>query len=189
MALDSQRLYGYMDDEYDKCFEFQFPSNGKAEPKLIAQQKLRKRSSFNSLQTGKRIQSLADYATQKLIDDEFQFPSNGKADTKVRPDGPYTRKLAVAFEFQFPSNGKADTKKPQASKEPMSDEVSIPFKRESVSKVGQFKRHPHPMTESRLLRLCVSVEVYPKSGKMSNSYFSKALRSPYVLPSEIRAAP
>ena len=57
---------------------------------------------FNSLQTGKRIQS--DSNVHLIVREyEFQFPSNGKAYPKVTvttPDG-------LKKKFQFPSNGKA----------------------------------------------------------------------------------
>ena len=120
-----------------QCFKapflFQFPSNGKADPKTRGWWEVSDRDRFNSLQTGKRIQSdHRRYPTCSSI--RFQFPSNGKADPKERYGDLYEFYLHV---FQFPSNGKADPKRNQAfSREAPSSlpSVSIPFKRESGSK-------------------------------------------------------
>ena len=113
---------------------------------------------FNSLQTGKCIQS---EQAEKLLDidiQEFQFPSNGKVYSKRRQvsDNRYCQCW-----FQFPSNGKVYSKS-RASRECYEygqmrfnslqtgkciqsskwekaradiSRVSIPFKRESVFKV------------------------------------------------------
>ena len=60
--------------------KFQFPSNGKAYPKYQIQSIPHPSNvCFNSLQTGKRIQSEIPYASAGNILREFQFPSNGKA--------------------------------------------------------------------------------------------------------------
>ena len=61
---------------------FQFPSNGKADPKAVA-------------------------GTVVVTDEGFQFPSNGKADPKECGWGVPAQS---PNEFQFPSNGKADPK-------------------------------------------------------------------------------
>ena len=109
---------------------------------------------FNSLQTGKRIQSGVAFnsrgggpsvsipfkresGSKALGGDwryaliKFQFPSNGKADpkqitTSVSP--------LCCPEFQFPSNGKADPKCACCVCGNILQQVSIPFKRESGSK-------------------------------------------------------
>ena len=61
---------------------------------------------------------------------EFQFPSNGKAYPKIN-QAIRTYKL---LKFQFPSNGKAYPKATYGTdKTPVTD-VSIPFKREGISK-------------------------------------------------------
>ena len=114
--------------------KFQFPSNGKAYPKPIKKECSGCRCSqrvsipfkresvskvgsthdpispakkrFNSLQTGKRIQRSNQRESQKRLS-PFQFPSNGKA---------------------YPKGSKTKT---QCR---LSNVVSIPFKRESVSK-------------------------------------------------------
>ena len=93
----------------ERLAEFQFPSNGKAYPKEEAENRLAKL-----------------YA--------FQFPSNGKAYPKVL----YLDELHQwNRKFQFPSNGKAypKKKKERTMTKKKQKYVSIPFKRESVSKV------------------------------------------------------
>ena len=110
---------------------FQFPSNGKVYPKsanIFSREE--KIMSFNSLQTGKCIQSPMRSEYINIID-EFQFPSNGKVYPKGREWGPPHRNLRsflsfnslqtgkciqskaverslkeLGVEFQFPSNGK-----------------------------------------------------------------------------------
>ena len=111
---------------------------------------------FNSLQTGKRIQSLEKDGTVKAVRVMFQFPSNGKAYPKLT----LIALFVMVMEFQFPSNGKAypknccwallflvllrfnslqTGKRIQRTPPPTTIDgmggVSIPFKRESVSKV------------------------------------------------------
>ena len=75
-----------MPRRHTPTFMFQFPSNGKAYPKtmkmIITIDCLY--PSFNSLQTGKPIQSeILDVLSQDRITDGFQFPSNGKAYPKI----------------------------------------------------------------------------------------------------------
>ena len=64
---------------------FQFPSNGKAYRKspVMATVITAAVSSFNSLQTGKRIASQHLRMTTRQFWIKFQFPSNGKAYRKV----------------------------------------------------------------------------------------------------------
>ena len=92
---------------------FQFPSNGKAYPKERLPQTLASSFSlsFNSLQTGK--------AYPKLSRQEHIY---------------------VDFEFQFPSNGKAYPKGSRSREGTAADSVSIPFKRESISKVATVEK-------------------------------------------------
>ena len=71
-------------DDFEKQlidFMFQFPSNGKADHKIL-------------------------YNVNMRLRFKFQFPSNGKADHKPMP----RKRRGVLFQFQFPSNGKADHK-------------------------------------------------------------------------------
>ena len=87
-------------------FKFQFPSNGKVYPKLDTAIEVGiDNLSFNSLQTGKCIQRM--HTLQQ-----------GWSPSK----------------FQFPSNGKVYPKQPTRSIKMNTARVSIPFKRESVSK-------------------------------------------------------
>ena len=107
---------------------FQFPSNGKAYPKLgEVVSVVDVVACFNSLQTGKRIQSVSCNLGSLRKHKMFQFPSNGKAypkgETLVQmregkivsipfkresvskgTDGNDTKRT---IKFQFPSNGKA----------------------------------------------------------------------------------
>ena len=62
---------------------------------------------------------------------EFQFPSNGKVHRKLAVEVRTTQ----GFWFQFPSNGKAYPKATIALTLHNTTTVSIPFQRESVSKV------------------------------------------------------
>ena len=90
-----------------RCW-FQFPSNGKAYPK-----------SESTSPLGKDAK-------------KFQFPSNGKADPKY--DEAH-RVITDTSTFQFPSNGKAYPKTYFCFRHTgIRQQVSIPFKRESVSK-------------------------------------------------------
>ena len=88
-------------------FEFQFPSNGKADPKG-------KRTEYTTDDKGKfqfpsngKADPKADYGQVVVKLNQFQFPSNGKADPKSTVNN-IRKKLWN--EFQFPSNGKADPK-------------------------------------------------------------------------------
>ena len=115
-----------------KPFLFQFPSNGKAYPKFAGTENFRKyiTNGFHSLQTGKPIQSSLGYSAL-FWQLSFQFPSNGKA----YPKDVSTRSKIFQIVFQFPSNGKAYPK--DGGKEKRARQnilVSIPFKRESLSK-------------------------------------------------------
>ena len=91
-------------DDNNYLLVFQFPSNGKADPKKKVVKIGLTTFSFNSLQTGKRIQSHHTHVieTGNIV---FQFPSNGKADPKKLQAGSKAR--WNMDEFQFPSNGKA----------------------------------------------------------------------------------
>ena len=99
-------------------------------------------SCFNSLQTGKPIQSCPQiFRRAQLRDIEFQFPSNGKAYPKPALLGGVRDTRTRTF--QFPSNGKAYPKltiETQATEEQVFVWVSIPFKRESLSKVAERNR-------------------------------------------------
>ena len=145
----------------DQYTEFQFPSNGKADPKmwlvgitLNGGHPVKFQFPSNGKADPKVFQSLPDYIEWKA----FQFPSNGKADPKQSLYNDPRQCFGDAF--QFPSNGKADPKETirQAEKRALYSFnslqtgkriqrmmvlmlasalliVSIPFKRESGSKV------------------------------------------------------
>ena len=72
----------------------------------------------------------------KLKSLKFQFPSNGKAYPKTFDNRDYSRNAQQMF--QFPSNGKAYPKLPPALLTIAICSVSIPFKRESISKETPF---------------------------------------------------
>ena len=92
-------------------------------------------TSFHSLQTGKPIQSPSEELVG-LEERVFPFPSNGKAYPKTRSAGILQPKYTV---FPFPSNGKAYPKEQATANEQVNaNEVSIPFKRESLSKETLF---------------------------------------------------
>ena len=134
---------------------FQFPSNGKAETKVVYFCNIWTMESFNSLQTGKHIQRYSMLMTApplmrfnslqtgkqrqsstsgKILAPLrwFQFPSNGKAYPKTLHT---SLTMYDMSRFQFPSNGKAQTKAIQMEMRRIARlKVSIPFKRESTDK-------------------------------------------------------
>ena len=110
--------------------EFQFPSNGKVYPKSHENRKSLLDFSFNSLQTGKCIQRQT-FAILMREPPQFQFPSNGKVYPKI-PSSLFPKR--TYYRFQFPSNGKVYPKQRTERNSPERNHVSIPFKRESVSK-------------------------------------------------------
>ena len=106
---------------------------GKHSQRYIPMKLARVSWSFNSLQTGKHSQR----NTQMSIPVEevkFPFPSNGKA----YPKGDVTSSIVVGGDvFQFPSNGKGYPKHRWCTCcAGDHDHVSIPFKRESISKAS-----------------------------------------------------
>ena len=111
---------------------FRFPSNGKAYPKSFIK-KYRPNfqpSEFPFPSNGKA------YPKELRINAEgtrprFQFPSNGKAYPK---DSALMSPTQVLTLFPFPSNGKAYPKASFLRSFYPEQSVSIPFKRESVSK-------------------------------------------------------
>ena len=111
---------------------FQFPSNGKAYPKQSELSKYEYGfSRFNSLQTGKRIQS-HPHPLDRWGTERFQFPSNGKAYPKILR---HWRKMMSYVCFNSLQTGKRIQR--SWFRPPCGDRsawVSIPFKRESVSK-------------------------------------------------------
>ena len=87
---------------------------------------------FHSLRTGKPIQSRS-ICSDSQLKRKFRFPSNGKAYPK-QVEGDYYNFQDLLF--RFPSNGKAYPKPKKKSLTGLPKKrVSIPFQRESVSKV------------------------------------------------------
>ena len=112
---------------------FQFPSNGKAYPKIDLSIMEVGDVEFQFPSNGKAYPKLKALMTSSCpsLTKEFQFPSNGKAYPKLS----CIAITSFAFAFQFPSNGKAYPKECPGHRWPaQSPRVSIPFKRESVSK-------------------------------------------------------
>ena len=109
---------------------FQFPSNGKAYPKqTLRDQVIDTYHCFNSLQTGKHIQRHIFMST--FLREMFQFPSNGKPYTKRGwKTVRANRVYNVSIPFKRENISKAKILSPAARK----GSVSIPFKRENISK-------------------------------------------------------
>ena len=137
--------------------EFQIPFKRESISKAmeICPTRPTKHMCFNSLQTGNHIQRQFDALVPEDTKVVFQFPSNGKPypKSKARKFGPLfcdgfnslqtgkhiqsedglkIRKFLT--EFQFPSNGKAYPKSFRTTQFRGLYFVSIPFKRESISK-------------------------------------------------------
>ena len=90
---------------YTKCIvKFQFPSNGKAHGKMgVRQGKSNGVDSFNSLQTGKHMESGED-VSDSIVAAMFQFPSNGKAHGKK--EDPNADRIAMSDSFNSLQTGK-----------------------------------------------------------------------------------
>ena len=97
-----------------------------------SKERLRWRKGFNSLQTGKYIQSPSG-RLQKTRSHQVSIPFKRESISKVTLDSGLT--VGKMYEFQFPSNGKVYPKGSMVSFFQKSGAwVSIPFKRESISK-------------------------------------------------------
>ena len=141
--------------------EFQFPSNGKAYPKFTWPLLGRGRARVSIPFKRESVSKVTYFDFQRASIWEFQFPSNGKAYPKrvgLRRNNnvkivsiPFKRESVSKGEkkqlrspllsvFQFPSNGKAYPKliALETPEEHTETFVSIPFKRESVSKETPF---------------------------------------------------
>ena len=116
---------------------FQFPSNGKAYPKngktLCCDE--RPSASFNSLQTGKRIQSLLVLKLQQENSGKsFNSLQTGKR-IQSGVGGPFYEKLGNGFNSLQTGKRIQSIRLRSLLIGSFSLKVSIPFKRESVSKV------------------------------------------------------
>ena len=110
---------------------FQFPSNGKAYTKSLSWYSTanRRQYCFNSLQTGRHIQS-AIWNDPRTNDWKFQFPSNGKAYTKAFRFKRRSEVVSVSIPFKREGIYKAW----MADYARIPQRVSIPFKREGIYK-------------------------------------------------------
>ena len=112
---------------------FQFPSNGKVYPKMSRNgNSSHRHGCFNSLQTGKCIQRKLPIPPEMVVWLCFNSLQTGKCIQRWR----HKLKIHLKLQrFQFPSNGKVYPKFVRGSLNiSASGIVSIPFKRESVSK-------------------------------------------------------
>ena len=112
---------------------FPFPSNGKAYPKVIAPDIEIRQPEFPFPSNGKAYPKLRNQTTLTATKG-VSIPFKRESISKVYIIGLMQRKDNV-FEFPFPSNGKAYPKYFQKIHNLRKPNVSIPFKRESISKV------------------------------------------------------
>ena len=136
---------------------FQFPSNGKAYPKDLCLQYLGGGKDVSIPFKREGVSKVAQMLMKRMGLPAFQFPSNGKAYpkvvrhatpsilvhvsipfkregvSKVKLSNTTTGNVFLICMFQFPSNGKAYPKRKQEIQN-RKWYVSIPFKREGVSK-------------------------------------------------------
>ena len=87
---------------------------------------------FNSLQTGKYIQSLCD--TDYRMSQGRRCFNSLQTGKYIQRKMPNIAQQFMNLKFQFPSNGKVYPKVPASTNYSMLKQVSIPFKRESISK-------------------------------------------------------
>ena len=154
---------------------FKFPSNGKAYPKFdvcISNEDRGDKCCFNSLQTGKHIQSWSQTVIFR-IPLMFQFPSNGKAYPKVRTAAEWLF-LTV---FQFPSNGKAYPKPPL---NPIggnkNSAFQFPSNGESISKDDREPRRD--WCQSWQFQFPSNGKAYPKQSKNCEILLGKKFQFP-----------
>ena len=140
-------------------WRFQFPSNGKAYPKYLCLDDSAREECFNSLQTGKRI-----------------------------PRGTTSFKVIAEMTFQFPSNGKAYPKDMCNLEKGYYSEVSIPFKRESVSQGDSYNNRDN---RYYMFQFPSNGKAYPKwtylSGPLMSSKGFNSLQTGKRIPSAIAA--
>ena len=127
---------------------FQFPSNGKAYPKCIffTQTQLEERYRFNSLQTGKPIQSCSDSKKGRSaikVSIPFKRESLSK---EINLIAVCHQQPLVSIPFKRESLSKVDHTIAEISTH--NELVSIPFKRESLSKDG------YGSNESMVVKKC-----------------------------------
>ena len=139
--------------------EFQFPSNGKVHAKFLTDQMVPRwgpfvsipfkregacketpvphpritSKSFNSLQTGRCMQSVANEIKIDATTDKFQFPSNGKVHAKFLSESFSLYNLGVSIPFK--REGACKVRDGPRWEDQTC--VSIPFKREGACKVAE----------------------------------------------------
>ena len=97
----------------------------------------RAQNSFNSLQTGKSIQSLYDNLEAALRQIKVSIPFKRESLSKemLKSSGAVSRSS-----FNSLQTGKSIQRRSQLRNHKRNEQVSIPFKRESLSK-GKFRKH------------------------------------------------
>ena len=118
------------------CTRFQFPSNGKADPKVDPHRPHPHRHSPKVSIPFKRESGSKGMQRDNfngVCHPTFQFPSNGKADPKRFQHLRRQRPICVSIPFKRESGSKVY----QYTRALRRKEVSIPFKRESGSKAPQ----------------------------------------------------
>ena len=136
--------------------KFQFPSNGKVYPKPVTCFFTATGGSLVSIPFKRESLSKAIKFEDGTIINLFQFPSNGKVYPKHVE---LLHELGHEPRFQFPSNGKVYPKPAKRGDRKIYLEVSIPFKRESLSKVGTNDCH---YTNKDEFQFPSNGKVYPK---------------------------
>ena len=96
---------GFRKPAANSHYAIPFKRESRSKDKGSSQVTTRKIECFNSLQTGKQIQSEDGWELTRGPHQVFQFPSNGKADRKILILS--AKYGLIQPEFQFPSNGKA----------------------------------------------------------------------------------
>ena len=118
----------------DGCDVFQFPSNGKAYPKCITEDINNSEQILVSIPF-KREGISKDPFTKRLVETLWSFNSL-QTGRHIQRSYPSLYRLRLCCQFQFPSNGKAYPKTiRKGNNDGIRFTVSIPFKRESLSKV------------------------------------------------------
>ena len=130
---------------------------------------------FNSLQTGKHIQSENAVTISGGSTGLFQFPSNGKTYTKSG--------FCIFFLclngtlFQFPSNGKAYTKTIRCRINSSIAPVSIPFKRETIYKADVDKVFIHEYTGA--FQFPSNGKAYTKGKRIGTAKYNTCVSIPF----------
>ena len=122
-----------MGPTWQRKSRFQFPSNGKAYPKKCQIKKAvkPKTSSFNSLQTGKPIQREAPWSPKSSTISRFNSLQTGKPIQRKQPSH---HLLLQNYLVSIPFKRESLSKGENLFRQTVGRSVSIPFKRESLSK-------------------------------------------------------